>query len=160
MGKRDVLAVAAVCAIAIAGTGGCAGSSAAAPPPGAARQHIVEPRPPDAAALPFSDGVLVGDTLYLSGKLGLDPTTGKVPASVDEEARRIMDSVKSTLARAGMSMDDLVFVQVFCSDLSLYSAFNAVYRTYFVNFPARAFIGSRSLLFDAHFEVQAIAVKR
>jgi enamine deaminase RidA (YjgF/YER057c/UK114 family) len=124
-----------------------------------ARRHIVEPRRPGADSLPFSDGVLVGDTLYLSGKIGLDPA-GRVPASVDEEARLVMESVKATLARAGMTMDDLVFVQVFCSDLSLYARFNAVYRTYFREFPARAFIGSGKLLFDSHYEVQGIAVKR
>lgn len=123
------------------------------------RRHITEPRRPGADRLPFSDGVLVGDTLYLSGKIGLDHT-GKVPASVDEEARLVMDNVKATLAQAGMTMDELVYVQVFCSDLSLYGQFNAVYRTYLAEFPARAFIGSGQLLFDAHFEVQAIAVKR
>jgi 2-iminobutanoate/2-iminopropanoate deaminase len=124
------------------------------------RKYIVEPRRAGAAGLPFSDGVLVGDTLYLSGKIGLDPATGKVPASVEEEARLVMESVKATLARAGMTMDDLVYVQVFCRDLSLYAQFNAIYRTYFSEFPARAFIGSGPLLFDSHFEVQGIAVRR
>jgi len=57
-------------------------------------------------------------------------------------------------------MDDLVSVQVFCPDLSLYDKFNAVYRSYFTkDFPARAFIGSGPLLRGAHFEAQAIAVK-
>ena len=138
--------------IAAAVLAGCAGKPA--------RQYIMEPRPPGTAQLPFSDGVLVGDTLYLSGKIGLDPVTGKVPASIEQEARLVMDDVKSTLARAGMTMEDLVHVQVFCSDLSLYAQFNAVYRTYFDRFPARAFIGSGALLFDSHFEVQAIAVRR
>lgn len=127
---------------------------------GRERTTIVEPRPAGAASLPFSDGVLVGDTLYLSGKIGLDPATGKVPATVEEEVRLVMEDVKATLARAGMTMDDLVYVQVFCSDLSLYARFNAIYRTYFSEFPARAFIGSGALLFDSHFEVQGIAVRR
>ncbi len=127
---------------------------------GRERTTIVEPRPAGAASLPFSDGVLVGDTLYLSGKIGLDPATGKVPATVEEEVRLVMEDVKATLARAGMTMDDLVYVQVFCSDLSLYARFNAIYRTYFSGFPARAFIGSGALLFDSHFEVQGIAVRR
>jgi 2-iminobutanoate/2-iminopropanoate deaminase len=123
------------------------------------RRSIVMPRAPAAAALPFSDAVLVGDVLYLSGKIGLDDT-GKVPATAEEEARRVMDSMKATLSAAGLTMDDLVYVQVFCSDLSLYAEFNAIYRTYFQSFPARAFIGSGSLLFNARFEVQGIAVAR
>ena len=59
-----------------------------------------------------------------------------------------------------MTMDDLVSVTIYCSDVSHYDAFNSVYRTYFTgNYPARAFIGSGALLFDARFEMQGIAVK-
>jgi enamine deaminase RidA (YjgF/YER057c/UK114 family) len=73
----------------------------------------------------------------------------------------VLNAIQGTLEEAGMSMDDLVYVQIFCSDVSHYDAFNAVYRTYFSQeFPARAFIGAGTLLFDARFEIQAIAVKR
>jgi len=109
---------------------------------------------------PFSDAVLVGNTLYLAGKLGLDPKTGQAPESLDQEIRLLMDGMKATLAQAGMTMDDLVSVQVFCPDLSLYDQFNKIYRTYFTkDFPARAFIGSGPLLRGGHFEMQGIAVK-
>ncbi len=110
---------------------------------------------------PFSNAVLVGDTLYLSGKLGIDPDTDALPANVQQEIRIILDSMKQRLDMAGMTMNDLVSVQVFCSDVSLYNEFNAIYRTYFKDhFPARAFIGSGQLLRGAHFEVMGIAVKR
>jgi reactive intermediate/imine deaminase len=109
---------------------------------------------------PFSDGVLAGDTLYVSGRLGLDPETGKPPESVEAEARLALDGIRATLKEAGMSMDDLVLVQVFCPDLSLYGEFNQVYRTYFKeDFPARAFIGSGPLLRGARFEILGIAVR-
>lgn len=108
---------------------------------------------------PFSDGVLVGSTLYLAGRIGIDPKTGRPPEDLEQEIRLLLDGMKATLAEAGMSMDDLVTVQVFCPDLSLYDRFNAVYRTYFTKeFPARAFIGSGPLLRGGHFEVQGIAV--
>jgi reactive intermediate/imine deaminase len=125
----------------------------------APRRHVkLATRPVQA---PFSDGVLVGDTLYLAGRLGLDPATGRPPADAEQEARLVLDGIKAVLAEAGMSMDDLVTVQVFCPDLSLYDGFNAVYRTYFSGeFPARAFIGSGPLLRGGRFEVQAIAVRR
>lgn len=124
-------------------------------------RRYIDPRTPgDTIALPFSAAVLAGNTLYLSGKIGLTPDR-TVPATPEEEARLVLDDVKTTLQKAGMSMDDLVSVQVFCSDLSHYDAFNRVYRTYFTKaFPARAFIGSGPLLFNARFEVQAIAVRR
>jgi len=108
---------------------------------------------------PFSGAVLTGDTLYISGTLGLED--GQVPADPAAEARNVLDGIKGQLEDAGMTMDDLTYVQIFCSDLSLYQVFNDVYRTYFTQeFPARAFIGAGSLLFDANFEIQAIAVKR
>jgi len=124
-------------------------------------RRYIEPRTiTDTAAGPFSAGVLVGNTLYLAGKIGLTAER-RVPASAAEEARLVLNDVKATLESAGMSMDDLVSVQVFCSDLSQYDTFNRVYRTYFKKeFPARAFIGSGPLLFGAKFEVQGIAVRR
>lgn len=122
-------------------------------------RHITLPDRKD--SLPFSDGVLVGNTLYLAGKLGIDPTTGKAPADAEQEIRLLLDAVKKTLVAAEMTMDDLVSVQVFCPDLSLYDKFNEIYRSYFTkNFPARAFIGSGPLLRGARFEVQGIAVRR
>lgn len=125
-----------------------------------ARRYIDARTVADTAAGPFSSGVLVGNTLYLAGKIGLTEER-KVPASAAEEARLVLDDVKATLEAVGMSMDDLVSVQVFCSDVAHYDAFNRVYRTYFTKeFPARAFLGSGTLLFGARFEVQGIAVKR
>lgn len=124
------------------------------------RRHIVS-KQTAGLKLPFSDGVLVGDTLYIAGHIGLDPKTGKPPASAEEEVKRALDGIKEVVENAGMTMDDLVSVQVFCPDLSLYDAFNSIYRTYFHDsYPARAFLGSGPLLRGARFEVMGIAVKR
>jgi len=124
-------------------------------------RRYVDPRmASDSTALPFSGGVLVGNTFYLAGKIGLTADR-RVPATATEEARLVLDDVRTTLEAVGMTMDDLVSVQVFCSDVAHYDAFNRVYRTYFKReFPARAFLGSGTLLFGARFEVQAIAVRR
>lgn len=109
---------------------------------------------------PFSGAVRVGETLYISGQIGLGSDL-KPPADVEGEAKLVMESLKKQLAEAGMVPDDLVSVQVFCSDVRHYDAFNTVYRTYFTKeFPARAFLGSGTLLFGARFEVTGIAVKR
>ncbi len=119
-------------------------------------------RLPEVAALdlPFSDAVLVGDTLYLSGNGGIDLQTMEVPEDPREEVKLLMENFTKTLALADMTLDDLVSVTVYSPDLSLYSDFNEVYRSYFTDeFPARAFIGSGPLLFGMRFEMQAIAVK-
>ena len=126
----------------------------------ASRRFIVLPRPGNLTTVPFSHGVLVGDTLYISGTLGIDAKSGKPPADVEQEARQVMDGIQSVLKEANMTSDDLVSVTVYCTDLSQYQKFNDVYRTYFKkDFPARAFIGAGSLLFGSRFEVQAIAVR-
>lgn len=125
------------------------------------RKHIVKPRPAGLSAVPFSDAVLVGNTLYIAGHIGLDAKTGMAPASAEEEARMVMDSFKQTVESAGFTMDDVVSVQVFCTDLKLYDTFNSTYKAYFHgDFPARAFVGAGSLLRGGHFEVLGIALKK
>lgn len=125
------------------------------------RKFITQARPGAPANLPFSEGVLVGNTLYIAGHIGIDPKTGKPGATPEDEARLVMDGIKQTVEAAGLKMDDVVSVQVFCSDVAFYDAFNGVYRTYFHDqFPARAFLGSGKLLFGARFEVMGIAVQR
>jgi 2-iminobutanoate/2-iminopropanoate deaminase len=125
------------------------------------RKYIVNPRPGDTKALPFSDAVLVGNTLYIAGHIGLDPKTSQAPADAELEAHLVMDGIKKTVENAGFTMDDMVSVQVFCTDLKLYDTFNNVYKTYFHgDFPARAFIGTDKILRNGHYEVLGIAVKR
>jgi enamine deaminase RidA (YjgF/YER057c/UK114 family) len=110
--------------------------------------------------LPFSDAVLVGDTLYIAGRIGFRPGTSQVPDDPAEEARYMLDGVRAVLTEAGMKMSDLVYVQIFCPDVSLFDAFNSVYRQYFSgDLPARAFIGSGPLLFGARFEIIGTAVR-
>ena len=120
-------------------------------------KSYINPSSVDGDGPVFSGAVLVDDTLYLSGMIGLD--NGQVPATAEEEARLLMEQFKATLKEASMTMDDLVSVTIYCSDVAHYDAFNSVYRTYFSGvFPARAFIGAGTLLFDARFEMQGIAV--
>jgi 2-iminobutanoate/2-iminopropanoate deaminase len=124
-------------------------------PHGSAKKHLrLDPR------APFSHGVVAGNTLYLSGRIGVDPETNEIPNDIENEVHFLMRDVKQILEAGQMTIDDLVYVQVFCPDVSLWERFNVVYRQYFKGDPpARAFIGSGKLLFNANFEVQAIAVK-
>jgi len=111
--------------------------------------------------LPFSDGVLVGDTLYLSGRIGIDPVTGRAPVDLDAEIKLLLDDVQAVLAEAGMQMEDMVSVQIFCPDVSLWPRFNAAYvKRFSQELPARAFLGSGPLLLGGRFEMTGIAVKR
>jgi enamine deaminase RidA (YjgF/YER057c/UK114 family) len=116
--------------------------------------------PDHQATLPFSDAVLVGDTLYLSGRIGIDPATGLVPDDVGQELRLLFDGFEAVLGAAEMSMDDLVRVQVYSPDISLWEGFNAAYlKRFSKELPARAFIGSGQLLMNGRFEMMGIAIR-
>ena len=128
--------------------------------PAANRSYVEHSVPPGSQPLPFSYAILAGNTLYVAGHLGLDPRSGSAPSDVATEVRMVMDAVKRTVESAGLSVDDLVSVTVYCTDLQLYDTFNSVYRTYFHgHYPTRAFIGTDKLLRGAHFEVQGVAIK-
>lgn len=134
-----------------------AGASAVAA--GAGRTYYPAAGPDPKNAPPYSSGIMVDGTYYVAGTLGVDPATGKIPSDPEAEARFVLDAVKQTLARGGLTMDDLVSVTVYCTDLELYDKFNVVYRGYFhEHFPTRAFIGAANLVRGAHFEIAAIAV--
>ena len=119
-------------------------------------RRYIGPGTPDGQRA-FSMGVMAGDTLYISGRIA---AATKAPEEIDDSIRGLLDRIQGTLEEAGMTMDDLVWVQVFCPDLTLYGTFNDVYKTYFKGpLPARAFIGSGPLLNQGHFEMTGVAVK-
>lgn len=115
---------------------------------------------PMPAGPPYSAAVMAGDTLYVAGTTD-GGATGKPAPDAKTAAKIVLDHIKGTVEQAGLTMDDLVWVQVFASDLKDYGAFNEVYRTYFTGpMPARAFIGAGSLLGGAHFEAMGVAVRK
>jgi regulator of ribonuclease activity A len=126
------------------------------------REHIDLPGKtlrPNMKRWPFSDAVRAGDTLYLAGRIGIDPATGKPPPALADEARLVLDDLRRVLTAAGMTTADLVMVTIFAPDVADFAAFNAVYLDYFDGpLPARAFLGSGPLLFGARFELTATAV--
>lgn len=151
-----LLRIMLVLATSLAATGCLAAESGDAGQDGEDEREYVNMSAAGSSGSPFSGAVLADDTLYISGMLGM--VNGQLPADPADEARAMLDRIQATLVEAGMSMDDLVHVTVYTTDLSLYGIFNEVYRSYFTGpFPARAFIGAGSLLNGARFEMQSIA---
>lgn len=111
--------------------------------------------------LPFSEAVRVGDTLYLSGQIGVKPGTLElVPGGMKEQARQTMDNIRTTLEAHGYGMRDLVKCTVMLADMAKWSEFNAVYVGYFDGrFPARSAFGAQGLALGAEVEVECIAVR-
>jgi 2-iminobutanoate/2-iminopropanoate deaminase len=153
-GKSFSLLIGFVMGTALAGT--------AQKPP--VRRYFKASNPPverQGLQVPYSNAVLAGNTLYIAGRTGMDPKNGAIPQDVQQEITFLLDSFKSALVNGGLTMDDVVMIQVHCPDLSLYNKFNAVFLTYFSKeLPARAFLGSGPLLGGAHFEMLGVAVRR
>ena len=122
------------------------------------REIISSPNAP-AAIGPYSQAVRVGNQLYLSGQLGMDPVTGKlVEGGFAAQARQALENQKAVLETAGFSLEDVVQCQVFLTDMNNYSVFNEIYKEYFVkDFPARAVLEVSRIPADGLLEIMMVA---
>lgn len=107
---------------------------------------------------PFSSAVRVGDTVYLSGAIGIAPD-GKIPAGIEAQSRQTMDNIGAVLKRAGLGWDDVVKCTVMLDNISEWAAFNSVYVSYFPSgkMPARSAFGADGLALGALLEVECLA---
>ncbi|MFN7087780.1 MAG: Rid family detoxifying hydrolase [Burkholderiales bacterium] len=105
----------------------------------------------------YSQAVRCGDTVYLSGQIGLDPATMQMVAGVDAQIRRVLDNLKAVAAAAGGGLGDIVRLTVYLTDLDNFARVNEIMATYFaVPYPARAAIGVASLPRGALVEIDAV----
>lgn len=109
---------------------------------------------------PFSQAVQVGNTLYLSGQIGIDPATRKlVPGGITEEGKQVMQNIKDLLVENGHSMADIVKCTVMLADIKEWPVFNETYRRFFEGrYPARSAFAGSGLALGARVEVECIAV--
>ena len=113
-----------------------------------------------AALGPYSHAVLAGNTLYISGQLGLDPATGALAASVTEQAEQGLKNLGAILQAAGMDYGDVVKTTVFLADMGDFAAVNEVYARFFTsNFPARSCVQVAALPKGALVECEVIAMR-
>ena len=109
---------------------------------------------------PFSDAVIFGNTLYLTGQIGKDHTTGKiVEGGIEAETRQALENIKAVLEANGSDMSKVMKCTVILSDISNFSKMNGIYRTFFTeNLPARTTFAA-NLVGDAQIEIEVIASK-
>jgi reactive intermediate/imine deaminase len=114
------------------------------------------------ANLPFSDGVRVGGLVILSGQIGVVPgTLTLVDGGIEPEARQTFENIRLTLAAHGLTLRDVVRVQVMLADMADWARFNEVYREFFSEpWPARSAFGANGLALHARVEVEAFAAKK
>ncbi len=113
-----------------------------------------------AAIGPYSQAVRAGDTVYFSGQIPLDPATGEIVAGdITAQARRAFDNLKAVAIAAGGSLEDIVRVGLYVTDLGEFAQVNAVMAEYFASpYPARSTIEVPALPKGARFEVDAVMV--
>ena len=113
-----------------------------------------------AAIGPYSQAVLLDDTLYASGQLGIDPSTGDFPEGITAQTEQSFRNIYAILAEAGMTIDDVVKTTCFLADMGDFAAMNAVYERQFTgSFPARSAVAVKTLPKNGLVEIEIIARK-
>ena len=121
------------------------------------KKVIASPNAPKAVG-PYSQAILAGNTLYVSGQLPVNPETGTVPETIEEQTAQSLKNTGAILAEAGFTFDDVVKSTVLLADMNDFAAFNAVYEKYFVSKPARSCVAAAALPKGALVEVEVIAI--
>ncbi len=146
-----------VAAVAFAGSARAPQSRPAGP-----HKQVIQAKGLPPSSAPFSPALLVGDTLYLSGSIGANPSTGQlVEGGFEPELRQIFANAQGLLAAAGMQLSDVVSVTVYLGDMKDYAQLNQVYREYFKTepLPTRSTVAVKELARGAHLEISMTAVR-
>ena len=122
-------------------------------------KHIISTNHAPAAIGTYSQAVKVGNTVYLSGQIPLDPATMQLVDGFENQVRRVFDNLKAVCEAAGGSLNDLVKVNVFLIELGNFAKVNEVMATYFEEpYPARAAVGVSALPRGAQVEIEGVMV--
>lgn len=110
-----------------------------------------------AAIGPYSQGIAVGDLVFCSGQIPVEPESGLIPEGIEQQAEQSCKNVAAVLASAGCGMEQVVKTTCFLADMKDFAAFNQVYAKYFVGKPARSCCAVRTLPKNVLCEIEAIA---
>lgn len=113
-----------------------------------------------AAIGPYSQAIVAGNTIYLSGQIGLEPKSGKiVEGGIAAETKQALENIKAVLLAAGSDIANVVSVSVYLADINEFAAMNEVYASYFKEpYPARATVAVKGLPKNAKVEISAVAI--
>ena len=122
--------------------------------------NVISTEKAPAAIGPYSQGLDVGTMVFVSGQLPINPVTGAMAETVEEQAAQSLTNIKHILESDGLTMANVVKTTVFLADLTDFPAVNAVYETFFVKpFPARSCVQVAAIPKGAKLEIECIAVK-
>lgn len=113
-----------------------------------------------AAIGPYSQALDLGNLVYLSGQIPVNPSTGVIPESIEEQTRQSMENVSAILQEAGLTLSNVVKTTIFLSDLADFAAMNAVYESFLTKpYPARSCVQVAAIPKGAKVEIECIAVR-
>lgn len=113
-----------------------------------------------AAIGPYSQAIVAGDTVYVSGQIPVDPATGEFPVGIEAQTAQSLKNMTAILAENGMTLDNVVKTTVFLADINDFAAMNGVYAQFFKEpYPARSAVQAAKLPKNAPVEIECIAVK-
>lgn len=113
-----------------------------------------------AAIGPYSQALDTGNMLFISGQIPIDPATGVMADTVEEQAKQVLTNINSILAEAGLTMNDVVKTSVFLADLNDFAKVNEVYASFFAEpYPARSCVQVAAIPKGAKVEIETIAVR-
>ena len=122
-------------------------------------RQVIHTENAPAAIGTYSQAILVGDTLYLSGQIGLDPYSMELVEGIEAQIRRVFDNLKAVCEAAGGSLADIAKLNIFLTDLSNFQLVNQIMGEYFAQpYPARAALGVASLPKGALVEMDGIVI--
>ena len=114
-----------------------------------------------AAIGPYSQAIRAGDTVYLSGQIGLDPATGTLRDGTEAQARQVLENLRAVAAAAGGSLDDIVKLTLLLADMTDFAKVNEIMAAFFAKpYPARATYQVAALPRGARVEIEAVLVLR
>ncbi len=124
-------------------------------------KRVVSTDKAPAAIGPYSQAIMAGEFLYVSGQIPVNPATGQVPESISDQARQSLENLKAIVMEAGYSLSDVVKTTVFAADIANFSAINEVYSSYFTaDAPARSFVAVKDLPKGVGVEIEAVAWRK
>ncbi|MBR3626710.1 MAG: RidA family protein [Bacteroidaceae bacterium] len=123
-------------------------------------KEVISSKKAPGAIGPYSQGIVAGELVFVSGQLPIDAATGVMAEGIEQQTKQSLTNIQHILAEAGLTMKDVVKTTVFLADMSLFGDMNKVYATFFeTDCPARSAVAVKALPKDALVEIECIAAR-
>lgn len=120
--------------------------------------RVINTKKAPGAIGPYSQGFIIGNMVYISGQIPVDPKTGEVEVKIEEQTRQSCENVKAILEAGGSNLQNVFKTTCFLADMKDFVTFNKIYEEYFISKPARSCVAVKELPKGVLCEIEAIAI--